>query len=285
MLRKLDHVAIAVPQAQEAAELFQSLLGLESLWSEYVPHESVNVHFLDAGSVKLELLEAAGPDSPVARFLESRKGRLHHLAFTVPDIDAEMRRLKQAGFTPLSQEPTLGAGGKRIFFLHPKETAGVLIELCQNPGKARALPHVLAVTPKAHATLAENLVRHAALLTVHSFDDACHSMHQDGVQLAHFLVVGGNPADALEYAQRKDGGCRTLALHLVDSYIPSGMLRCDAPLLISAPDVLAETAQSLHRACHGSRLCILPTLDQAPGQVDAIALTPVLLAHFGIAQR
>ena len=128
----LEHVGLAVDDPEAVAQLYETLLGIRPYKQERVEREGVQTHFLHAETVKLELLEALGPDSPVAKFLEKRGAGLHHLAFEVDDIDAQMHRLRQEGFTPLSDEPRPGADGKRIFFLHPKETHGVLVEFCQS---------------------------------------------------------------------------------------------------------------------------------------------------------
>ena len=128
----LEHVGIAVSDPEAAIRLFERLLGVRPYKQERVALEGVQTHFLAAGSTKLELLEALGPDSPVARYLAKRGEGLHHLAFDVEDIDAQMQHVRAHGFTPLSEAPRPGADGKLIFFLHPKETLGVLIEFCQN---------------------------------------------------------------------------------------------------------------------------------------------------------
>ncbi len=140
----LEHVGIAVEDPDAATRLYEALLDVRPYKHERVDHEGVQTHFLAAGHAKLELLEALGPDSPVARFLEKRGEGLHHLAFEVDDIHAHMQRLRERGFTPLTDEPRPGADGKLIFFLHPKETHGVLVEFCQNaptPWLPTAVPY------------------------------------------------------------------------------------------------------------------------------------------------
>jgi methylmalonyl-CoA epimerase len=127
----LEHIGLAVADPEAVAELYDTLLGVQPYKRERVEREGVQTHFIAAGSVKLELLEALGPDSPVARYLEKRGEGLHHLAFEVDDIHAHMATLREKGFTPLSDAPKSGADGKLIFFLHPKQTHGVLIEFCQ----------------------------------------------------------------------------------------------------------------------------------------------------------
>ncbi len=128
----LEHVGIAVEDPDAVTRLYEALLDVRPYKHERVDHEGVQTHFIAAGAAKLELLEALGSDSPVARFLEKRGEGLHHLAFEVDDIHAHMQRLRERGFDPLSDEPRPGADGKLIFFLHPKQTHGVLVEFCQS---------------------------------------------------------------------------------------------------------------------------------------------------------
>ncbi len=128
----LEHIGIAVKDAGAVAALYEKLLGVRPYKLETVTREGVQTHFISAETAKLELLAALGADSPVAKFLAKRGEGLHHLAFEVDDARAEMDRLTTLGFTPLSDAPRLGADGKLIFFLHPKETHGVLVEFCQS---------------------------------------------------------------------------------------------------------------------------------------------------------
>lgn len=126
----LEHVGIAVDDADAVVSLYNDLLGILPYKSETVASQHVRTHFLEAGSAKLELLEAIESTGPIASYLEKRGEGLHHLAFQVDDIDATFDRIRQAGYRILGTEPTPGADGKRIFFLHPKETHGVLVEFC-----------------------------------------------------------------------------------------------------------------------------------------------------------
>ncbi|MBN8587153.1 MAG: methylmalonyl-CoA epimerase [Rhodothermia bacterium] len=129
---KLEHIGIAVQDVKTVESLYNTLLGIVRYKSETVEREGVRTHFLAAGNVKLELLEALHDASPVAKYLATKGQGLHHLAFEVPDAEDAMRRLVEAGFKPLADAPKAGADGKRIFFLHPKQTHGVLVELCQS---------------------------------------------------------------------------------------------------------------------------------------------------------
>ena len=112
--------------------MIERLLGPLPYKQETVEREGVRTHFIATATAKLELLEALGPESPVARFLEKRGPGLHHLAFEVDDLDATLARAKALGFMPLREAPRAGADGKRIFFLHPKQTHGLLIECCES---------------------------------------------------------------------------------------------------------------------------------------------------------
>ena len=139
---RLEHVGIAVEDASAVLHLYEELLGLFSYKEETVVGEGVRTHFLSAGSAKLELLEATAPGTAVARFLKRRGEGLHHLAFEVSDAETAMARARAAGFTPLSDAPYAGADGKRVFFLHPRDTHGVLIECCQQRTVPLAPDHI-----------------------------------------------------------------------------------------------------------------------------------------------
>jgi methylmalonyl-CoA/ethylmalonyl-CoA epimerase len=128
----VEHIGIAVRNLPEAEALYRKLLNVAPYQQETVESEGVTTLFFRAGETKIELLEATRPDSPIAKFLEKRGEGIHHLAFEVPDIRAEIARLKAEGFTPLNEEPKLGADNKLVAFLHPKGTGGVLVELCQS---------------------------------------------------------------------------------------------------------------------------------------------------------
>ena len=128
----LDHIGIAVDDAAAVVERFRALLGIAPYKTEAVRGQQVRTHFLDAGSTKLELLEALADDSPVRRFLDRHGEGLHHVAFEVDDLPATMKRLRDAGFELLSETPQAGADDKQIAFVHPKQTHGVLTEFCES---------------------------------------------------------------------------------------------------------------------------------------------------------
>jgi methylmalonyl-CoA/ethylmalonyl-CoA epimerase len=131
MMLKIEHIGIAVKNLQESNRLFSKLLGTEPYKTEEVISEKVVTSFFYTGENKIELLEAVNGEGPIAKFLESRGEGIHHIAFDVKDIRAEMKRLQEEGFTLLSPEPKNGADNKLVCFLHPKGTNSVLIELCQ----------------------------------------------------------------------------------------------------------------------------------------------------------
>lgn len=128
---KIEHLGIAVRGLGQAEKLFASLLNTPSYKTEIVASEQVTTLFFKTGDTKIELLESTAPDGIIARFIEKRGEGLHHVAFEVADIAAEMNRLQSEGFTLLNQTPKKGADNKLVCFLHPKSTNGVLIELCQ----------------------------------------------------------------------------------------------------------------------------------------------------------
>lgn len=138
-MRRLEHVGIATRDARTTAAVFETILGRSPYAVEIVEREGVRTTFIPAGQVKLELLEALDADSALGRYLDQHGPGLHHLAFEVDDLDAAHARLEDAGLRLLGQ-PASGADEKRIFFIHPKDAAGILVELCQAvPGVATAL--------------------------------------------------------------------------------------------------------------------------------------------------
>ncbi len=130
-MRKIEHIGIAVKDLTKSNDLFTKLLGASPYKMEEVLTEKVKTSFFKTGENKIELLEAINNEGPIAKFLESRGEGIHHIAFDVEDIRAEMKRLKEEGFVLLSEEPKPGADNKLVCFLHPKGTNGVLVELCQ----------------------------------------------------------------------------------------------------------------------------------------------------------
>ena len=130
-LLRIEHIGIAVKDLSAAEEIYAKLLGAPSYKRESVESEGVITSFFRCGPNKIELLESTRPDGPIARAIEKRGEGIHHIAFEVGDIRAEMARLKAEGFALLSEQPKRGADNKLVCFIHPKSANGVLVELCQ----------------------------------------------------------------------------------------------------------------------------------------------------------
>lgn len=130
-MRKIEHLGIAVKDLEASAKMYEALLGRPSYKTEKVVSEGVTTLFFQVGDSKIELLEANSPDSPIAKFIEKRGEGIHHIAYDVEDIEAEIERLKNEGFQMIHETPKSGADNKRIAFLHPKSSGGVLVELCE----------------------------------------------------------------------------------------------------------------------------------------------------------
>ncbi len=128
---KVEHVGIAVRNLAEAMSLFEKILNCSCYKTEIVESENVNTAFFQKGETKIELLESIDAEGVIAKFVDKKGEGLHHIAFEVENIEVEMKRLKKAGFQLLSEYPKKGADNKLICFLHPKNTNGVLIEICQ----------------------------------------------------------------------------------------------------------------------------------------------------------
>ncbi len=131
MMRKVDHLGIAVRNLEEGLAIWSDTLGLESLETETVADQGVRTAFLDVGDTRLELLEPTGPDTPVGRFLERRGPGFHHVCFLVDDLSESLQRLERRGVRLIDSKPRSGAGGSQIAFLHPESTGGILVELKQ----------------------------------------------------------------------------------------------------------------------------------------------------------
>jgi len=128
---KIEHLGIAVKQLNDSIPLFEQLLNTPCYKTEEVASENVNTAFFQTGDAKIELLEATNETSPIAKFIIKKGEGIHHIAFEVENIEAEMKRLSALGFELLNPTPKSGADNKLVCFLHPKTTNGVLIELCQ----------------------------------------------------------------------------------------------------------------------------------------------------------
>ena len=130
-MRKIEHIGIAVKNLEEANKTYAALFGKESYKQEGVESEGVITSFFEVGPNKIELLEGTHENSPISKFIAKRGEGIHHIAFDVEDIEAEIKRLQEEGFTLLNEQPKFGADNKLVAFLHPKSSHGVLVELCQ----------------------------------------------------------------------------------------------------------------------------------------------------------
>ena len=130
-MKKIEHIGIAVQDIEASNKVFAKIFGKENYKSEIVESEGVVTSFFQVGENKLELVSATNSDSPIAKYLEKNREGMHHIAFDVEDIRKEMRRLQDEGIRTLNDKPKQGADNKLVCFLHPKDTNGVLIELCQ----------------------------------------------------------------------------------------------------------------------------------------------------------
>jgi methylmalonyl-CoA/ethylmalonyl-CoA epimerase len=128
---QIDHIGVAAKSVLESLRFFEEKLGIAPTASEAVNDQSVRVAFLPVGEVKIELLESTRPDGPVARFIEARGEGVQHIALRVDDLEAALAELKSKGVRLIDEHPRIGAGGSRIAFVHPKDTHGVLLELCE----------------------------------------------------------------------------------------------------------------------------------------------------------
>jgi len=130
-IKHIDHIGIAVKSIEEGGKSFTDILGLNLQKVETITEQKVKTGFFPITDSELELLESTEPDSPIAKFIETRGEGMHHIAFRVENIDDALKELKEKGVRLIDQEPRKGAGGARIAFIHPKETHGVLVELCE----------------------------------------------------------------------------------------------------------------------------------------------------------
>ncbi|WP_324677294.1 methylmalonyl-CoA epimerase [Hymenobacter sp. GOD-10R] len=136
MFTNVEHLGLAVHDLEAATTLYTTLLGIAPYKKEHVASEAVDTVFFQVGGAKVELLAGTAPESAITKYLSKKGEGIHHVAFAVADIRAEMNRLRAEGFVLLNEEPKLGADNKLVCFVHPKSAAGVLVELCQEIIKA-----------------------------------------------------------------------------------------------------------------------------------------------------
>ena len=131
MVKKVDHIGIAVKSIDEALSLYTDVYGLELAGTEVVEDQKVKTAFLPLGDSEIELLEATDPNSAIAKFIEKKGQGIQHIAFRVDDVEKALEEAKAKGIRLIDEKPRYGAGGAKIAFLHPKSTQGVLVEFCQ----------------------------------------------------------------------------------------------------------------------------------------------------------
>lgn len=131
MIKKIDHIGIAVKDINEALKLYEGLLGLKVTDTEVVEEQKVKVAFFPTGDSEVELLQSTTPDGPIARYIEKNGEGIQHIAFRVDNLEEKLEELKSKGVRLIDEKPRRGAGGAMIAFLHPKSTFGALIELCE----------------------------------------------------------------------------------------------------------------------------------------------------------
>jgi len=130
-IKHIDHIGIAVKSIEQAGRFYTEVLGLPLQATETVAEQKVTVAFIPIADSEVELLESTDPDGPVAKYIESRGEGIQHIAYRVENIDEALAELKEKGIRLIDSEARKGAGGARIAFIHPKETNGVLVELCE----------------------------------------------------------------------------------------------------------------------------------------------------------
>ncbi|MBW1731616.1 MAG: methylmalonyl-CoA epimerase [Deltaproteobacteria bacterium] len=130
-IKHIDHIGIAVKSIDQAKKFYTEILGLKIEGIENVADQKVNVAFLPITDSELELVESTHPDGPVAKYIEARGEGIQHIAFRVEDIEEALAELKEKGVRLIDEKPRKGAGGAKIAFIHPKETNGVLVEICE----------------------------------------------------------------------------------------------------------------------------------------------------------
>ena len=134
MIKKIDHIGIAVHSIESSLPFYSDVLKLPLLSIEEVESEQVKIAFLQAGETKLELLEPTHPESPIAKFIEKRGEGIHHVALGVTSIEERISEIRENGIKMINEDPKIGAGGASVAFMHPKSTGGVLFELCEKKG-------------------------------------------------------------------------------------------------------------------------------------------------------
>ncbi len=135
MIKKINHIAVAVNNLEESSKFYQAVVGLALSGVEVVAAQKTKVGFFKIGESNIELVQPSEPDSPLVKFLEAKGQGIHHICFEVDDVEAEIKNFLEKGATMVDQKPRPGAHQTKVAFVHPKSTGGVLIELCEYPKK------------------------------------------------------------------------------------------------------------------------------------------------------
>ena len=250
MTLRLDHVGLAVRHAPEVLDVLGRVIGLHTFAMEDIEEQGVRAYLFSAGTASLELLEGLTEDSPVTRFLKRRGEGVHHLAFEVPDIRYWMKRVRAAGFAPLTRKPVRGADGRLIFFLHPADTHGVLFEFCQAAEQER----VIAVLTEENRWAAPALGSQFRVFGVSTQQEVEKALAKEE---AHIVATGSAASWAMELARHRWPQVLSIALHN-----PGDFEAHDANLVffICATNEPEEVDRILaaHRAIDTSELAVLP---------------------------
>jgi methylmalonyl-CoA/ethylmalonyl-CoA epimerase len=137
MITKINHIAIAVTDMQEAAKFYEDVMGITLAGVETIAAQKTKVGFFKIGESNIELVQPSEPGSPLSKFLEARGQGIHHICFEVDDVEAELKAFLEKGAAMIDQKPRQGAHGTKVAFVHPKSTGGVLIELCEVPKEGK----------------------------------------------------------------------------------------------------------------------------------------------------
>lgn len=279
---ELEHVGIAVREVEPVLRILENLIGERPYKMETVAADKIRTHFVRGGGAKLELLESLDPASPVARFVEKHGEGLHHLAFEVDDVEFAYRRLRSIGYQPLDDAPRPGADGKRIFFLHPKDTAGVLFEFCQTvrpalgpaetqggflfrrAGRSDGPPVLMLSAEGAPDPLVRGLEQRFSVLAVEWRDDADPAGLLDVLedQSVHLIGLGSAAPAALALADEAVLNVATLTLYHPFEF-DTGRTPAIPTLLIGSDRRYLDATIRLAKRLPDARLAVFP--DDEPG--------------------
>ena len=227
----IDHIGVAVHDDRVMDSLLNKLADSTSSLPEDINAQGVRVRFYGDGT-KLETLQPLNADSTVARYLSKRGEGLHHIAFTVANAQVQLERMRTAGFQPLTEKPIPGANGKRIFFLHPRDTCGILVEFCQ-PNKQYAVRF-----------------------------ESCNELEQRMLSTGHCIPCDETPGHAVTGGPLPEK-CRSLVLHNTSSKLSREKPDTPSvPVLISEASSASTHAQALHAQWPKAELVILPDNSQ-----------------------